>query len=46
LPLMPAFSITTFKVQGLTMGKIVVDVPVSSGASLVVSIYVPLISVE
>ena len=42
LPIVPAFAITTYKAQGLTMGKIVVDVQLPPTASQVASIYVPL----
>ena len=42
LPIVPAFAITTYKAQGLTMGKIVVDLQLPPTASQVASIYVPL----
>jgi ATP-dependent exoDNAse (exonuclease V) alpha subunit len=46
LPTVPAFAITTYKAQGLTMSKIVVDLQVSLGALEVASIYVPLSRVK
>jgi ATP-dependent exoDNAse (exonuclease V) alpha subunit len=46
LPIVPAFAITTYKAQGLTMSKIVVDLQVSLGALEVASIYVPLSRVK
>ena len=46
LPIVPAFAITTYKAQGLTMGKIVVDLQLSPTASQVASIYVPLSRVK
>ena len=46
LPIVPAFAITTYKAQGLTMGKIVVDLQVPPGTSQVASIYVPLSRVK
>ena len=42
LPIVPAFAITTYKAQGLTMGKIVVDLQLPPTATQVASIYVPL----
>jgi hypothetical protein len=46
LPIVPAFAITTYKAQGLTMNKIVVDLQVPPGALQVASIYVPLSRVK
>ncbi|CAF1563349.1 unnamed protein product [Rotaria magnacalcarata] len=46
LPIVPAFTITTYKAQGLTMNKIVVDLQVPLGTMQVVSIYVPLSRVK
>ena len=46
LPIVPAFAITTYKAQGLTMNKIVVDLQVPLGTSQVASIYVPLSRVK
>jgi len=40
LPIVPAFAITIYKAQELTMGKIVVDLQLPSTASRVASIYV------
>jgi ATP-dependent exoDNAse (exonuclease V) alpha subunit len=40
LPIVPAFAITTYKAQGLTMYKIVVDLQSPSVTSQVASIYV------
>jgi ATP-dependent exoDNAse (exonuclease V) alpha subunit len=42
LPIVPAFAITTYKAQGLTMNKIIVDLHVPLGTMQVASIYVPL----
>ncbi len=42
LSIVPTFAITTYKAQGLTMGKIVVDLQLPSVTSQVASIYVPL----
>ena len=42
LPIVPAFAITTYKSQGLPMGKIVVGLQLPPTASQVASIYVPL----
>ena len=42
LPIVPAFAITTYKAQGLTMNKIVVDLQIPPGTLQVASIYVPL----
>jgi ATP-dependent exoDNAse (exonuclease V) alpha subunit len=42
LPIVPAFAITTYKAQGLTMNKINVDLQVPLGTKQVASIYVPL----
>ncbi len=46
LPILPAFAITTYKAQGLTMNKIVVDLQVPLGTLKVASIYVPLSRVK
>jgi hypothetical protein len=46
LPIVPAFAITTYKAQGLTMNKIVVDLQVPVGTLQVASIYVPLSRVK
>jgi hypothetical protein len=46
LPIVPAFAITTYKAQGLTMNKIVVDLQVPLGTLQVASIYVPLSRVK
>ena len=46
LPIVPAFVITTYKAQGLTMGKIVVDLQLAPTASQVASTYVPLSRVK
>jgi hypothetical protein len=46
LPIVPAFAITTYKAQGLTMGKIVVDLQLPPTASQVASIYVQLSRVK
>ncbi len=46
LPIVPAFAITTYKAQGLTMNKIVVDLQVPLGTSQMASIYVPLSRVK
>ncbi|CAF1656296.1 unnamed protein product [Adineta ricciae] len=46
LPSVPAFAITTYKAQGLTMNKILVDLQVPPGALQVASIYVPLSRVK
>ena len=46
LPIVPPFAITTYKAQGLTMGKIVVDVQLPPTASQVASTYVPLSRVK
>ena len=42
LPIVPGFAITTYKAQGLTMNKIIVDLQVPVGTMQVASIYVPL----
>ena len=42
LPIVPAFAITTYKAQGLIMGKIVVDLQLPPIASQVALIYVSL----
>jgi ATP-dependent exoDNAse (exonuclease V) alpha subunit len=42
LPIAPAFAITTYRAQGLTMNKIVVDLLVPLGTLQVASVYVPL----
>jgi ATP-dependent exoDNAse (exonuclease V) alpha subunit len=46
LPIVPAFAITTYKAQGLTMNKIVVDLQVPLGTLQVASVYVPLSRVK
>jgi len=46
LPIMPAFAITTYKAQGLTINKIIVDLQVPLGTMQVTSIYVPLSRVK
>lgn len=46
LPIVPAFAITTYKAQGLTMNKIVVDLQAPAGTLQVASIYVPLSRVK
>jgi hypothetical protein len=46
LPIVPAFAITTFKSQGLTMGKLVVDLQLPPTALQIASIYVPLSRVK
>jgi hypothetical protein len=46
LSIVPAFAITTYKAQGLTMNKIVVDLQVPLGKLQVASIYVPLSRVK
>jgi ATP-dependent exoDNAse (exonuclease V) alpha subunit len=46
LPIVPAFAITTYKAQGLTMNKIIVDLQVPLGTMQVASIYVPLSRVK
>jgi hypothetical protein len=46
LPIVPAFAITTYKAQGLTMNKIIVDLQVPPGTLQVASIYVPLSRVK
>ena len=46
LPIVAAFAITTYKAQGLTMEKIVVDVQLPPTASQVASTYVPLSRVK
>ena len=46
LPIVPAFAITTYKAQGLTMNKIVVVLQVPVGTLQVASIYVPLSRVK
>ncbi len=43
---MPAFAITTYKAQGLTMNKIIVDLQVPLATMQVASIYVPLSRVK
>ncbi len=42
LPFVPAYSITTRKVQGQTMSKVVVDLRLPSGREEIASRYVPL----
>ncbi|CAF1207620.1 unnamed protein product [Adineta ricciae] len=46
LPIVPAFVITTYKAQGLTMNKIVVDLQVPPETLQVALIYVPLSRVK
>ena len=46
LPIVPAFVITTYKAQGLTMGKIVVDLQLPLTTSQVASTYVSLSRVK
>jgi hypothetical protein len=46
LPIVPAFAITTYKAQGLTMNRIVVDLQLPPGTSQVASIHVPLSRVK
>ena len=46
LPIVPAFAITTYKAQGLTMNRIVVDLQAPTGTVQVASIYVPLSRVK
>jgi ATP-dependent exoDNAse (exonuclease V) alpha subunit len=46
LPIVLAFAITTYKAQGITMNKIVVDLQVPLGTLQVASIYVPLSRVK
>ena len=46
LPIVPAYAITTYKAQGLTMSRIVVDLQVPLGALQVASVYVPLSRVK
>ena len=46
LPIIPAFAITTYKAQGLTMNKIGVDLHVPLGTLQVASVYVPLSRVK
>jgi len=46
LPLIPAYSITTHKSQGQTMGKIIVDLVMPPGPVEVASAYVPLSRVK
>lgn len=46
LPIVPAFAMTTYKAQGLTMNRVVVDLQVPLGALQVASIYVPLSRVK
>jgi hypothetical protein len=46
LPIVPAFAITTYKAEGFTMNKIVVDLQVPHGTMQVASIYVPLSRVK
>jgi hypothetical protein len=45
-PTVPAFAITTYKAQELTMGKIVVDLQVPLGTRQLAFIYVPLSRVK
>ncbi|CAF1263342.1 unnamed protein product [Rotaria sp. Silwood1] len=46
LPLIPAYSMTTHKSQGQTLGKIIVDLVMPSGPLEVASVYVPLSRVK
>ncbi|CAF5112884.1 unnamed protein product, partial [Rotaria sp. Silwood1] len=46
LPLIPAYSMTTHKSQGQTLGKIVVDLVMPPGPLEVASVYVPLSRVK
>ncbi|CAF4251337.1 unnamed protein product [Rotaria socialis] len=46
LPLIPAYSMTTHKSQGQTLGKIIVDLVMPSGPVEVASVYVPLSRVK
>ncbi|CAF1668041.1 unnamed protein product, partial [Rotaria magnacalcarata] len=42
LPLIPAYSMTTHKSQGQTLGKIIIDLVMPPGPVEVASVYVPL----
>ncbi|CAF2787854.1 unnamed protein product [Rotaria sp. Silwood2] len=46
LPLIPAYSMTTHKSQGQTLGKIIVDLVMPPGPLEVASVYVPLSRVK
>ncbi|CAF4231603.1 unnamed protein product [Adineta steineri] len=46
LPLIPAYSITTHKSQGQTLGRIIVDLVTPPGPVEVASVYVPLSRVK
>ena len=46
LPIVPAFAITTYEAQELTIGKIVVNLQLAPTASQVASTYVPLSRVK
>ncbi|CAF1263433.1 unnamed protein product [Rotaria sordida] len=46
LPLIPAYSMTTHKSQGQTLGKIIVDLVIPPGPLEVASVYVPLSRVK
>ncbi|CAM4849900.1 unnamed protein product, partial [Rotaria magnacalcarata] len=46
LPLIPAYSITTHKSQGQTLGKVIIDLVTPPGPVAVVSVYVPLSRVK
>jgi ATP-dependent exoDNAse (exonuclease V) alpha subunit len=46
LSIVPAFAITTYKAQGLTINKIVVDLQVPLGTLQVALLYVPLSRVK
>ncbi|CAF1353016.1 unnamed protein product [Rotaria sordida] len=46
LPLIPAYSMTTYKSQGQTLGKIIVDLVMPPGPLVVASVYVPLSRVK
>ena len=46
LPLIPAYSMTTHKSQGQTLGKVIVDLVMPPGPTEVASVYVPLSRVK
>ncbi|CAF3692143.1 unnamed protein product, partial [Rotaria socialis] len=46
LPLMPAYSMTTHKSQGQTLGKIIIDLVMPPGPVEVASVYLPLSRVK
>ncbi|CAF4200146.1 unnamed protein product [Rotaria sordida] len=46
LPLIPAYSMTTYKSQGQTLGKIIVDLVMPPGPIELASVYVPLSRVK